>query len=1326
MADLNTIITDIAPLNVQRPNGMVVIHAKQSDGCSRFYRAEMYDGTEPWTPGTGVSAMLRYKKPDGHFGAYDEMENGEQAITVSNNVVTFGMTEQALNVPGRVLVDLTFYQSVSAEHLKRLSTFNILLDVEPAPVSDEAIVDSKDYVSVLGKGLAAAAALIGMTVSASDAGPIDEGGTADVHVTGGPDEGTVYNFDFELPSGKRGLRGYRVSQVLPDNVSLTPGGVDTYKFKTEDGSDVAGTFQVYNGMNGVGVVNSVDGVQPNGTNVQLNALRVPQGTDAVQALTTEQIAKIRKALGIGSMASYDYILPDGSGVTDNGIIFGDITETQYNTLVTDVQDAKNRLATVETSKMDVRTVVTEAIENSPALITSGGVYDAVDSVAKVSTTEPTEELNRIWVKPTVTEVEIPTMEDFDDLKNSVTERSINIANVLTREQTYNGITVSSNSTDLSVEISGTAISSGDGINYFLKQALTAGTYRLQFFGSTTTNVRFIMRFVGSSSNYHIFEYVSGANSFTGSFTVEVDCEITIAVQAISGTVYNGSFYVQIISGTSAPSSFIPPLTAVDGTIRPIATEALNLANRNASALLSKLDAVYYWGIGKSLAINKNNGENTLNPTLLYPRSNEAHFPGVRVVEDTNSPVADLFGYKHEVYKGTQTGWQSVMNNFIFLEANVESFSFGFWVNIEEVNAVFTNTNYLDLMFLSSSRRFTVRLYLSLMISNVGTTYTLTIPESINLINSATATGVCLATDSGYAYIKFDVEDIVYASDVNATVFENLILYWRFDNVTSGLSNKQITFVGVTALQNDTIESGYYRYPDGNGLTQLPQAEPLYESANEATDKPVTLVYVKDNLEDTRIICNGWDAVIENDMVALYDDASYNRTCRPTACFITVDGVKKQVMKSEDDGCPINFGSGYLAAGHGYARGRKITKSSHGKTYADIGSEWVDSNSKHFYLIRVFDENNIGFMPKGVADNQYDTENNIPTGSLTHVSDAVHTDTISDFTSEMWQIEPIVMANQVKKILLNGFESITESGTYYGDFVDVIDEYDVANPQTIASAIIANKPTGGYTENPDPNVGVSFMHFSNVYRFISDGTLLIFSTIDADVDLYLGYWGGTQYAEKNAANVFGGSCKKYIPATLPVTVSGTAYDMRMPVNMNGWNANLNYASASWEDADYPPDRIVTYYTDVNDVIKAGYAVGYLPIGLGAPSVRKGNVSNALNLYSSKKYYPHLIDSQVISAYTPMQSVVYRKPVINVADKHTSAYFVPCGDKCYLYADYHAVADDRIKVPADYIGKPMTIINKTDNVTVYGTIATDEIRIRCTTASPMYGYAVVQIG
>lgn len=368
MAAFNTIITDIPPLNVQRPNGYIVVPTKQSDGASRFFRAEMYNGTEPWNPGedSGIIKTIRYRKPNGHAGEYDTAEDGQPAVVVDpiNNTVTFAMREQALDVPGKVLVDLSFYQTVAgASYVRRISTFNIILDVEGQPISDQALIESGDsYVSVMGNVFEnaekLATALTGMTASANKnyKTPIDEGGFADVQVNGGPEEDAPYEFVFQIPAGKRGSRGDGIKSLEEVNVSHIPGELDAYRFVTDDGDRTA-LFYVRNGNNGAdgkGSVTSVDGVTSVSGNVPLNALRVPQGNDAVQALTTTQIAKIRKALGIGSMASYDYVFPDGNGgytgFTDNALIFGDVSQSQYNELVSNVQTLTNRVAQVEVKK----------------------------------------------------------------------------------------------------------------------------------------------------------------------------------------------------------------------------------------------------------------------------------------------------------------------------------------------------------------------------------------------------------------------------------------------------------------------------------------------------------------------------------------------------------------------------------------------------------------------------------------------------------------------------------------------------------------------------------------------------------------------------------------------------------------------------------------------------------------------------------------------------------------------------------------------------------------------------------------------------------------
>ena len=736
----------------------------------------------------------------------------------------------------------------------------------------------------------------------------------------------------------------------------------------------------------------------------------------------------------------------------------------------------------------------------------------------------------------------------------------------------------------------------------------------------------------------------------------------------------------------------------------------------------KLDKEYYFGLNTVLPDNLNAGENTLRPELLFPQLNTDHNPGVRIVPDTDSPVKELFGFKHEVYKGGQTGWQSVINAFPVITEDMHSFSMGFWVNKAEISDIFSDGGYLDLAFINTSKcKFGIRMYLDDILQGY-TEESVFIAGSNDLIETADVSAVLLEETSDYGYIRLDVRNIRYAEELDFSGLVNLKLYWKFDAVASAMAGRKITFVGITFLKNDTIRSGYYRYPDRNELAQLPAAQSVDERIAAASGEDgsgIELIYTEGKTEDVCIRSCANGITIENYMVAMYDDKGYNGTCRPTACYLTIDGVRKPVFKSEDDGCPLNLSSGYIASGHGYIRGIRISAENHGKTCADIGSKWTDEAGVTFCILKIFDGDTIGLLADHPEpDSDYDTLDSLPEGTLTHAEGACNTGAISAYTMKAWQIEPIVMSeNHTKKILLDGKKEISVSGKYRGQFVDITEEYDVVNPQSIIEALVKNRPSGGYTENPDPNKGVKFFHISNIYRYLEDGTLLLFSTLDNDVPLQLGYWGATQYAEKNAANVLGGKCRKYLPETLPQTVGGVTYDLRVPYDMADYKVDLYFfRENSWADRDCPPDRCLTFYTDSKDVIRAGYAVGYLPVNLGDPAVRKENVSCAVTLFNSRKFYPRLIDNRTVPGYSALQSVCYRKPLTDIGGVHTSAYFVPYGDECYLYADYHETGEDRIKIPAKYIGKQISVIRKSDGIAAYGTLATNEIRIVCSDASP----------
>ena len=564
---------------------------------------------------------------------------------------------------------------------------------------------------------------------------------------------------------------------------------------------------------------------------------------------------------------------------------------------------------------------------------------------------------------------------------------------------------------------------------------------------------------------------------------------------------------------------------------------------------------------------------------------------------------------------------------------------------------------------------------------------------------------------------FDMRPAIYADDDG-----NILYYLPTDRKTTAEHVTIETTVpeGATKLYIDE---------DRNNSIQIQKKGVYYIKDTPGETSGIVVQINRDVTLDTTVITNRGGTIRQK--LEVYNNTDQpNSAVLPRSVEVYMGGNWKEIVNNEDDNCPVNLGSGYIGAGHGYGRAFNLNLTGHGKTYADIGSKWVTDATypRNFYIVRIIDEDNLIVLGADEPDSAYDTVNYWGNStSLTHVEGATHTDTMTGYTRTQYLLAPIDK-NHTKKVLLDGITEASDDGEYRAEaFVDIVEEYDVINPQGIIPTILANMPQGGYTENPEIDGGSTFLHFSNIYRILSDGTMLLFSSLDNDVPVTLNYWGATQYAQKTSASTFGGALFRYIPKALPIDNR----DFRTPFNMANWNFTANITTQYWEDADNPPDRLLHLYTDGNGQYVAGFAVGYLPVADGSGSERKTNISNAMYLYQTQKAYFHLADNGgadagAWAAYTPYQCIVYRKPVLDVGNIHTDAYFVPNGEICYLYADYHAIADDRIKVPAEYVGKPMTVLEKSDNVTVYGTLATDEIRIRVTTSNPMYGYAVIQIG
>lgn len=99
-----------------------------------------------------------------------------------------------------------------------------------------------------------------------------------------PTSYTAYQwFEIKGETGNTGATGASIASVTRTGGTGAPGSTDTYTITLDTGT-VAGTFTVYNGLNGTGAVATVNGVQPDGSgNVAITATNVPATSGTVQS-----------------------------------------------------------------------------------------------------------------------------------------------------------------------------------------------------------------------------------------------------------------------------------------------------------------------------------------------------------------------------------------------------------------------------------------------------------------------------------------------------------------------------------------------------------------------------------------------------------------------------------------------------------------------------------------------------------------------------------------------------------------------------------------------------------------------------------------------------------------------------------------------------------------------------------------------------------------------------------------------------------------------------------------------------------------------------------
>ncbi|MBQ3133549.1 MAG: hypothetical protein IJC17_04665 [Clostridia bacterium] len=370
----------------------------------------------------------------------------------------------------------------------------------------------------------------------------------------------------------------------------------------------------------------------------------------------------------------------------------------------------------------------------------------------------------------------------------------------------------------------------------------------------------------------------------------------------------------------------------------------------------------------------------------------------------------------------------------------------------------------------------------------------------------------------------------------------------------------------------------------------------------------------------------------------------------------------------DESAPLRVNNAYIGSNHGEPCGVAVTASAHGKTVADVGSLWQDALGVKWTLMRVMSPDRLLFVSEniGVSETDYAFADKIH-GELVYISHGVHTDAVT-VESQGGSVQLYRAARFLSRDLYYYKEGVRYPVTGYHtdcDSAELVEEYDVINPATVAEALRAARPEDGYAAEPDLAIGTPMLRYRMIYHVLGDGTVLCDFEHTRLQDVTWTEHMGLMYQSK--CDVYGGGIWRYIPKTKPFALDGESYDFSVPrdTTVEPFPKSLNMTAEHWTDPAFPPDRQIDFIRRPDGSAVAAFAGGFLPLYDGDPAVRREHLSKSLLLIRTRKTYPYIASGDY--SMDRVRGIGYKK-YFPQADPRHSLYSVACDGKTYVYADF----------------------------------------------------------
>lgn len=402
-----------------------------------------------------------------------------------------------------------------------------------------------------------------------------------------------------------------------------------------------------------------------------------------------------------------------------------------------------------------------------------------------------------------------------------------------------------------------------------------------------------------------------------------------------------------------------------------------------------------------------------------------------------------------------------------------------------------------------------------------------------------------------------------------------------------------------------------------------------------------------------------------------------------------------VRSTLDDAAPARALGTTIGANHGYAKSI-VTANAHGKTQVDVGSVWTNGTTE-FIIVQIVGINQIALISR--------TGNSYYTGSsLTHVSGATNTGSISTTTIVNGQLLPVISKRSLRCVINDNQEIDLVPGICTAQKVTFIERYFIQGRESIVNWLIAR------AGNPAEFIqfgGTDFLYHENTHTFTPDMGCVTFSKYVALEDTQL----------TDLMMVMSGALPApfnyYIPGSKSFVFQGVTYDFSTPTDITGvtMSSRINFDSAKLKETGLYGDRALMLKDDI------GFAVGFLPLADTAIDIRRTLAARkALQISESRKLYMSAIDSAAITVMTKGQSytAVSYKKYFFPEEGQTASYSIEYKGDVYVFADFHTQTVKTIDIPASAFGLNTTVIEKTDNLNVIS--SSGSLLIETTNSSP----------